>query len=385
MGIRGSCRVKVDVFIIGGGIVGLACAAESAKRGFSTLLVERHESFGQETSSRNSEVIHSGIYYPTGFLKARLCVAGNQNLYKECDKTNVWYNRCGKLIVAVVPEEEESLHNLYERGIANGIEGLQILDGKQANKLEPYVKCCSAIYVPGTGIIDSHELMKSYFLEAKANGADTAFGVEYIGCENRNESYSLHMKDTNGDDVRLDARHVINAAGLRSDKVAQSFGIDIDAADYRLHHNRGHYYTVSPTKSRLISHLVYPLPHQHLVSVGIHMTIDKSGQMKLGPDMGYLDPSIPEADWYKFDDSRKEKFYNAVHRYFPSLELEDLSPGQVGVRPKLKGSEETIKDFIIKEESDRGLPGLVNLIGIESPGLTCAREIAREVFKILHQ
>jgi len=375
--------MKVEVCIIGGGIVGLACAAESALHGFSTLLVERHASFGQETSSRNSEVIHSGIYYPTNSLKARLCVRGNQSLYGECERAGVWMKRCGKLIVAVTPEEEAPLQTLYNRGIANGVEGLRILDARDASKLEPNVKCYAALYSPNTGIVDSHQLMKSYYLQARSNGADIALGVEYIGREKDNSIFHLKLKDTNGEIVNIDSRCVINSAGLQSDKVAETFGIDIDDAGYRLHHNRGHYYSVSSAKSWLISHLVYPLPHENLVSVGIHMTIDKAGRIKLGPDMEYLDFCMPELDWYKFDNSRREKFYTAVHRYFPVLDIEDLSPDQVGVRPKLKGSEETIKDFIIKEESDRGLPGLVNLIGIESPGLTCAREIAREVLRIL--
>ncbi len=375
--------MEVDVIVIGSGVIGLACAAESAKQGYSTLLVERHESFGQETSSRNSEVIHSGIYYPTGTLKARLCVTANNNLYNECSRADVWNRRCGKLIVAVASGEIEPLKKLYERGLANGVDGLRLLDAREAKKIEPHIECNSAIFLPTTGIIDSHQLMKSYLLEAKEHGADTAFGVEFIAGELKDDRYQLRLRDTNGENVNVEAQYVVNSGGLRADKVAEGFGIDIDKAEYRLHHNRGHYYTVSPAKSKLISHLVYPLPHQHLVSVGIHITLDKAGQVKLGPDMGYLDPAIPESEWYKFDDSRKDKFFTAVRSYFPALESADLSPGQVGVRPKLKGSEETVKDFIVHEESDKGLQGLVNLIGIESPGLTCSRELAREVFRIL--
>jgi len=363
--------------------VGLACAAECAKRGFSTLLVERHGSFGQETSSRNSEVIHSGIYYPTGSLKARLCVTANSNIYGECDLGGVWFKRCGKLIVAMAEEEVPELEQLYQRGINNGIDKIEMLDEGQAKKLEPHILAIKAIYLPGTGIVDSHQLMRSYFLEAKARGADIAFGIEYIGVEGKNGSYLLGFRDTSGDIVKMSTRFVINSAGLWCDRVAQSFGINADAAGYRLHHNRGHYYTVSASKSRLVSHLVYPLPHPHLVSIGVHITIDKAGQMKLGPDTEYLDPSIPESEWYKFDDSRREKFCAAVQKYFPALELSDLSPGLVGVRPKLKGSENSVKDFIIKEETEKGLPGLVNLINIESPGLTCAREIARAVCDLL--
>ncbi len=376
--------MKVEVLVIGGGIVGLACAAESAKNGFSTLLIERHESFGLETSSRNSEVIHSGIYYPTGSIKAKLCVAANHNLFKECERLNVWAKRCGKLIVAVTQEEQKTLEELYYRGLANGVNNLILMDSIQAKRIEPYIKCCAAIYVLSTGIVDSHELMKSYFLEAKSFGANFAFNIDFVDGERKNYSFEVPVKESNGEITRIEAEYVINAAGLQSDKVAKAFGVDIDAAGYRLNHNRGHYYSVSPAKAKLISRLVYPVPHKHLVNVGIHFTIDKAGQVKLGPDHEYINQSIPESDWYKFDpdvSGRREKFYNAVHQYFPALTLNDLSPNQVGVRPKLKGSENEVKDFIIHEESDKGLAGLVNLIGIESPGLTCAKEIAGEVIR----
>jgi len=372
-----------DVLVIGSGIVGLACAAESAMHGLRTVLVEKHESFGMETSSRNSEVIHSGIYYPTGSLKARLCVQANRNLYSECERYGVWNRKCGKLIVAVTGEEIAPLEKLYARGIANSVEGLRILDVIEAKKLEPSITCSAALFLPTTGILDSHELMKSYLTEAKGYGADAVFNVTYVGADRKNQSYRITLEDANAETITLETRYVINSAGLHADKVAESFGIDIDKAGYRLHHNRGHYYAVSPAKSRMISRLVYPLPHEKLVSVGIHITIDRSGRIKLGPDTEYIDPTVPESEWYKFDESRREIFYGAVKRYFPLLELGDLSPDQVGVRPKLIGSEKETKDFIIHEETDRDLHGVVNLIGIESPGLTCAREIAREVFKIL--
>jgi L-2-hydroxyglutarate oxidase LhgO len=377
--------MDTEILIIGGGVVGLACAAESASRGHPTLLVERHESFGQDTSSRNSEVLHSGIYYPSGSLKARLCVTANENLYAECAREGVWTRRCGKLIVAVTPEEEPALEKLHRQGLQNGVPGMELLDAAQVRVLEPGIRCVRAISLPSTGILDSHGLMKVYLSQARAHGADVAFGIEFLGGERRGDAYRLMLKDTSGEPVTVTARSVVNSAGLFSDTVAQSFGIDVDAAGYRLHHNRGHYYTVSSAKSGLVSRLVYPMPHPHLVFVGIHITIDRAGQIKLGPDTEYLDPLPPEAEWYKFDDTRREKFHSAVHRYFPALEREDLSPGQVGVRPKVRGSENSFRDFIIAEESARGLPGLVNLVNIESPGLTCAREIAREVLRTVEE
>jgi L-2-hydroxyglutarate oxidase LhgO len=375
--------MDTDVVVIGAGVVGLACAAESAMHGLRTVIVEKHESFGMETSSRNSEVIHSGIYYPTGSLKARLCVQANKNLYSECERLGVWTRKCGKLIVAVTSEEIRPLEKLYARGIENGIDGMQILDAHEAKKLEPSITCSAAIFLPSTGILDSHELMKSYLTEAKGYGADVVFNITFLAAERKHNAYRVTLKDSRAETINIETRYVINSAGLHADKVASSIGIDIDKAGYRLHHNRGHYYAVSHAKSKMISRLVYPLPHEKLVTVGIHITVDRSGKVKLGPDMEYLDPSIPESDWYIFDESRREFFYGAVKHYFPLLELGDLSPDQVGVRPKLTGSEKEIKDFIIREEINMGLLGVVNLIGIESPGLTCAREIAREVFRIL--
>ena len=373
-----------DVIIVGGGVVGLACARESAKRKFSTLLIERHDSFGQETSSRNSEVIHSGIYYPIGSLKAKLCVAGNRRMYEECERFGVWYKKCSKLVVAVTPEEEPEVEKLYKRGLANGVEGLQILDVQQAVKLEPNIACRSAMLVPSTGIVDSHELMKAYLHEAKEQGADIVFGIQCNGAEHKQDGYELILKEHGGATQTLTAQFVINAAGLSADKVAKLFGIDIDAAGYRLHPNRGHYYRVSPAKSRMVSRLIYPVPHQQIVSLGIHVGLDRAGQCRLGPDAEYLD-NVSEDRWYNFDDSheRRENFFKAASRYFPALEPNDLSADQVGVRAKVQRPGEPVKDFIIQEETKRGLPGLVNLIGIESPGLTSAAEIAREAFQLL--
>ncbi len=371
-----------DVIIIGAGIIGLTCAAESVKHGFSTLVIERHESFGQETSSRNSEVIHSGIYYTPGSLKARLCLAGNSSIYAECERLGVWHRRCGKLIVAVTKEEEPELVKIYQRGTMNGVQGVQMLDQQQAKNIEPNITCRAALFVPSSGVVDSHELMKAYLHEAQSHGADIAFNVEYCGAERQQGSYTLNLKDANGEQTQLTARYVINAAGLFADKVAASFGIDIDEAGYKLYPNSGHYYRVSATRSKMVSRLVYPVPPPKLTGLGVHITIDRAGQVKLGPDAEYIDSSVPVSDWYKFDPEvagRLEKFYIAVSRYFPALQREDLSPDQVGVRPKVQGPGDPIKDFIIQEETDRGLPGLVNLIGIESPGLTCAYEIAKDV------
>ncbi len=372
-----------DVTIIGAGIVGLACAAESASNGYTVLLVERHESFGQETSSHNSEVIHSGIYYPTGSWKARLCVRGNRTTYEDCRKFGVWHRRCGKLVVAVSKDEESDLQKLFERGCGNGVEGLELLTKEQARRVEPNISCSAALSVPSTGIVDSHELMRAYASEAIHSGATIAYSVEHKDVERNAAGYVVRLRDATGEETDIRTRMVVNAAGLSCDRVAASFGIDIDAAEYRLYPNRGHYFRVSTTRSALVSRLVYPIPPKHNEGLGIHVTLDRAGQCKLGPDTEYVDPAVDPATWYRFDESRKEKFYRAASRYFPALTPDDLSPDQIGVRPKLQSPGGGVRDFIIQEEDARGLPGLINLIGIESPGLTCARVIAQEVVRMM--
>ena len=374
-----------DVVIVGAGVVGLACAAESASRGFSTLLVERHESFGRETSSRNSEVVHSGIHYPPGSLKARLCVTANRNLYGACERDGVWIRRCGKLVVAVTPEEIPKLEEIFRRGEVNGVEGLRMLEAREALALEPNISCTAALLVPPAGIVDSHELMRSYIHRAKENGADIVYSVSLVGAEKTAAGFKLRLRESGGDTTQIDCRYVVNAAGNSCDDVASFFGIDVDAAGYRLHPNRGHYFRVAPERGRLVSRLIYPVPPQKLTSIGIHITLDKAGQVKLGPDAEYIDPALGESEWYKFDETRRDRFFEAVVRYFPALRRDDLTPDQVGVRPKIQKPGEEASDFIIAEESSRGLPGLVNLIGIESPGLTCAAEIARMVVGELRQ
>jgi L-2-hydroxyglutarate oxidase LhgO len=239
--------------------------------------------------------------------------------------------------------------------------------------------------VPSTGIVDSHELMKAYMSEAQAHGGDCAFNTEFASAEAVAGGFRLRLKEQNGEDVEMTARTVINAGGLSADRVAGGFGIDPVAAGYTLHPNRGHYYRIGPAKSKLVSGLVYPVPFANLTGLGVHITIDRSGQVKLGPDAEFIDPAVPRSDWYKFDDSRADRFYEAVVRYFPALERSDLSPDQVGVRPKVQVPGESIRDFIIADETGRGLPGLVNLIGIESPGLTCCHEIAKEAMKTIAQ
>ncbi len=369
--------IRFEVLIIGGGIIGVACAVESAHAGYTTLLVEQHDGLGQETSSRNSEVVHSGIYYPTGSLKAKLCVQGNRTTYRDCERFGVWHRVCGKLIVAVAPEELEDLHGLYERSKANGVGGVTLLTRQQLQRYEPHVRGIEALLLQTTGIVDTHELMHAYARDAEGAGATIMMRTRFLGGIRTADAYRVRLSEPDGTQTEVMADCVINSAGLHAVDVARSFGIDCEALGYRLYPNRGHYFRIPMTKSALVSHLIYPIRPKHQAGLGIHITLDKAGQAKLGPDTEYVDPAAPMETWYRFDESRRDIFFRAVSRYFPALTPGDLTPDQVGVRPKLQRPGGPEEDFIINEERKAGMPGLVNLIGIESPGLTCAREIAK--------
>ncbi len=375
--------MKVDVLIVGAGVVGLACAYEFSQNGYATVLVEQHSGFGQETSSRNSEVIHSGIYYPTGSLKAKLCLRGNRTTYKDCERFGVWHKACGKLIVSVVPDEEADLNALYERAKANGLSGMTMMTQQQARNFEPYIRCTAALYLSTTGILDSHGMMNAYAHQTADAGGTIVYGTTFLGAEKSGDGFRALLRERDGNELEVETGCIVNSAGLHAVDVARSCGLNTDEAGYRYYFNRGHYYRVSMSKSALVSHLVYPVPPKDQTTLGIHITIDKGGQVKLGPDNEYMDPGFSPDQWYRFDERKKESFFQAVSRYFPPLTRDDLMPDQIGVRPKPQAPGAPAQDFIIVNEKTRGFPGLINLIGIESPGLTCAREIARMVLDLV--
>lgn len=370
---------KVDIAIIGAGVIGLAVAAEiSAQQpGLSIIIFERNEKFGQETSSRNSEVIHAGIYYPTGSLKARLCVEGKELLYRFCEKWDVPHKRCGKLIVANTPEEEESLAGLMEQAAANGVEDLELLEADQVKRLEPNIRATKAIFSPSTGIINSHHLMARFEKLALESGVMPAYchlvkAVEPLPANG--SGYRVHFNNPDGTADTIDCCHLINCAGLQSDQVASLAGIDPGRAGYKLHYCKGEYFSLPPSKANLVSRLVYPPPLQSLTGLGIHATITLDGRLRLGPNTVYVD-----REEYCVDPGHGKEFYRSAKTYLPFIAEDDLEPEMAGIRPKLSGPGEPFRDFIISEETDRGLPGLINLIGMESPGLTSALSIARMV------
>jgi L-2-hydroxyglutarate oxidase LhgO len=363
---------KIDITIVGAGVVGLAVAAELSKAHEDIFIIEKNLSFGEETSSRNSEVIHAGIYYPGDSLKTRTCIEGRKLLYEFCAQNNIAHKKIGKLIVAIDKNETGDLQRLFKNGIDNGVDDLRLLSKDEAKALEQHVECEAAIYSPSTGILDSHGFMKELARQLKDRGGLIAFNTELIGIDKVKDNFEVTVEDKIEGQFKFSTRILINCAGLNSDKVAAMAGIEKD--EYRLKFCKGDYFRVSSGKARLVNRLVYPVPKENRAVLGIHATLDLGGGMRLGPDDEYVD----KID-YNVDASKKEIFYASTKKFLPFIEPQDLSPDMAGVRPKLQGRGEKFRDFLIKDEADNGLPGLINLIGIESPGLTSALSIAKLV------
>lgn len=361
---------RADITIIGAGVVGLAIAANIADERREVYVLEKNGTFGQEASSRNSGVIHAGIYYPTGSLKAEMCVSGNRSLYEFCETYGIGYRKLGKLIVAVNEEEVKELQALFIQGQNNNAEGLKLLSESELKAMEPNVSGIAAIFSPSTGIIDAHALMQCFLARAVESGVHIAYQSEVIGVEKLTDGYKVTVTDRTGH-FSFATKLLINCAGLGSDKIAELAGIDVDSAGYRLHYCKGEYFSVNTAKNRLVRRLVYSVPPPQLTSLGIHVTLDLEGRVRLGPSAYYVD----RID-YAIDNRYKEFFYNSARKLLPSLEYNNLEPEMAGVRPKLQGPGEDYRDFIIKEESEKGLPGFINLIGIDSPGLTASPAIA---------
>lgn len=371
---------EIDILIIGAGVIGLAVARELAQKYRSIVVTERNKSFGQETSSRNSEVIHGGMYYPTDTLKAKLCVEGRHLLYELCQKQGIFHKKIGKLIVATEKEEVSSLDALFDQGKSNGVEDLRIINQKELNNLESNVTGICALYSPETCIIDSHKLMQYFLDTAKKNDVMIVFNSEVIAIEKISVGYKVSLK--NGTEItEIKAQIVINSAGLDSDTVAQMAGMDIKKCNYQLHYCKGQYFRVNSNKSRLIQRLVYPVPKPKSGGLGIHATLDLAGSLRLGPDDEYLKSRNKD---YSVNSVKVSDFYSSAKKFMPFLEENDLSADTAGIRPKLQESEGEFRDFVIKEESENNLPGFVNLIGIESPGLTASMAIAKYANKLVN-
>jgi len=369
-------KPEVDVLVVGAGIVGLAAAAALARRGRSVLVLERREAIARETTSRSSEVIHAGLYYPEGSLKALCCSEGRERLYARCEALRIPHRALGKIVVAAAEEEVPRLEALARQAERNGVPGLRWLGPGEVRAREPHVRAARAFLSPRTGIVDSHALALSYAAEGEAHGVEIALRRELVGLERAPGGYRAFAREPDGAAAVIVAGAVVNAAGLAADRVAALAGIDADAAGYRLHPCKGDYFSLAPGAPLRFAGLVYPL--QGAAGLGIHVTLDLGGRVRLGPDAEYV-----PAPRYDVDPGKAARFAEAAGRYLPELRAEWLAPDSAGVRPKLAGPGVAFRDFVIAEEGARGLPGLVNLVGIESPGLTAAPAIAERVAALL--
>jgi L-2-hydroxyglutarate oxidase LhgO len=367
---------ETPVTIIGAGVVGLAIARELAQRVRGLLVIEKHDGFGRETSSRNSEVIHAGMYYPTDTLKARLCVDGNAAMYELCAAQGIPHRRCGKIIVANTGEEEEKIGRLLDLGRLNGVAGLRMLTEQEVRGLEPDVRCRCGLWSPSTGILSSHDLMRFFERTAESNGAVIAYDCEVVGLRRGDGAWLVDVRDVDARIETIASETVINAAGLWADGVAAMAGIDIDAAGYRIHLCKGEYFRVSNRHRGKLTHLVYPAPTP--ISLGTHAVLGLDGSLRLGPNAFFVQDVN-----YDVDPAHREEFCASSREFLPFIEAGDLTPDQAGIRPKLQTEKESFHDFVVREESDGGLPGLIDLIGIESPGLTAATAIAGMVAEIV--
>ncbi len=369
--------MDVSATVIGAGVVGLAIGARLSEYMDGVFILEKNDRFGQETSSRNSEVIHSGIYYPTGSLKASLCVEGNKILYDYCLDHEVQHRKLGKLIVATTVEEVAKLDTILRQSQVNGVADGYRMTGAEVAEMEPQVNALAALFFPSTGIIDSMGLMISLARDCAVNQATMVYRSEVTEIHKIAEGFEIQVKEPDGQ-YSFTTNYLINAAGLNSDKIARLSGTYVDSD--QLFFWKGEYFAVRNAKRKLIDHLVYPVPQANHVSLGVHATIGLDHGLKLGPDATFLPDGEIE---YSVDSSKRQAFYEGARRFLPFLEPDDLSPDQAGIRPKLIRPGGKERDFVIREESATGMPGLVNLIGIESPGLTSCLAIADHVYELL--
>ena len=358
----------IDCLVIGAGVVGLAVARELAQAGREVLLAEAAEAFGTGTSSRNSEVIHAGIYYPAGSLKARLCVRGRQLLYDYCAARGIPHRRTGKLIVATTPGQSVQLDQIARHARANGVADLSLLNRQQARELEPALECTAALLSPSTGIVDSHGLMLALLGDAENAGAQAVFHTPLVRAAARAEG-GFDVEFGGDAAMRLSCRVLVNAAGLQAPDLARRIAGLPPASVPPAYFCKGTYFTLSGRAP--FSHLIYPVPTH--AGLGVHLTLDLGGQAKFGPDTEW----VPRPD-YAIDTSRVDAFYAAVRTYWPGLPDGALTAGYTGIRPKISGPGEPASDFVIAGPRDHGVPGLLNMFGIESPGLTSCLAIAEQ-------
>jgi L-2-hydroxyglutarate oxidase LhgO len=371
-----------DYCIIGAGVVGLAIAFKLSKRlpRANILLIESHHQFGTETSSRNSEVIHAGIYYSENSLKAELCLNGAKQLYQFCQDYAVPYQRIGKLIVASDRNDINKLEILQKNAELNGV-FLDVLDQKECRRLEPNVAAKAALMSPNSGIIDSHQYMQTLLKLAEQQGVLYSPDTQFLNAEENTQGFNVRVKTADGP-FEFTCQQLINSAGLHAPSVANNIteketapiasASSLHSLIPQYHLCRGHYFSYQ-TKAPF-SHLIYPMPNQNTAGLGIHATLDLSGQVRFGPDVEFIKTLN-----YSSNKPRKEEFIRAIRPYFPNLDSNKLVPSYCGIRPKLTGPDVTAADFIIQTHEKHSVIGLINLFGIESPGLTASLAIADRV------
>jgi L-2-hydroxyglutarate oxidase LhgO len=370
--MAGGERAGFDVVVVGAGVVGLACAAALAKTGRSVLVLESEPGIARGVTSRNSEVIHAGLYYQADSLKTALCIAGRRQLYAWCEAKRVPHRRLGKLVVATNEAEVGTIEDIHRRATANGVEGLELIGRAALLALEPEVDAQVALHSTVTGIIDAHAFCQSLDAEAESADAVVLFERRVEGLTRRSFGWQVDVVDAEGQREAIDAGCVVDAAGLSSDRVAALAGLDVDALGWRLQLCKGDYFGVAPGTRVRLSRLVYPVPQQ--AGLGIHATLDLAGRIRFGPDTEYVD----SLDFH-VDPAKATLFRDAATRYLPGLADAVLVPDYAGIRPKLSGPGQGFRDFVLEEATAHGAPGFVACIGIESPGLTAALAIGERV------
>ncbi|MCP4924197.1 MAG: NAD(P)/FAD-dependent oxidoreductase, partial [bacterium] len=350
---------RVDCIIVGAGVVGIAIARSLSQAGQDVIVLEKAQSIGTETSSRNSEVIHAGIYYPEGSDKAKLCLQGKEMLYNYCRENHVGHNQIGKLIVATQESQCARLEEIQKKGFQNGVEDLTLLDQKDLQEREPELQGVGALWSPSTGIIDSHAFMLSLQGQAESKGAIIAFECDFVSAHRQGEDFEIQVL-SQGEPFSFKCGRLVNSAGLYASKVAEKIeGLSSQFVP-KTYYCRGNYFSLSGKAP--FKHLIYPVPDAD--GLGIHLTLDLSGRARFGPDVDWLDSEIN----YDVDVSRKERFVSSIETYWPRIRDYTLEPDYAGIRPKLAPFGEVPMDFLIQGPQDHKVKGLVNLYGIESPG-----------------
>jgi L-2-hydroxyglutarate oxidase LhgO len=364
------------IIIIGAGVIGLSVArAISMNSKDSVLVIEKEESYGHGISSRNSEVIHSGIYYKPNSLKASYCTLGRELIYDYCKKNHVWSKNCGKLVVGN-KHQSSALEALYKNARSNNVPNIRIIDKKEIQKLEKNVDSDLALYVGSTGIVSAHDLMTAFYKDSQSKDHDYLFKSEVISIKQLNQGYELSVRNAVDEIETVSCEWVINAAGLQSDIIANMLPEDFPSLKY----SKGSYFKLASKWRNAFKHLIYPLPDKTHGSLGVHLTLDQTGSAKLGPNAQWLEDRNEN---YNVDMTLIDHFFNEAKLYIKGLKKEDLSPDYAGIRPKILIKDNPMPDFYISHEEDKGYPGWINLIGIESPGLTASIAIGNDIAKLV--